>query len=722
MNKITKKIKQQQKDKVLAFINSKEYSPMKFEAIREFLQVPNEHTGIFYTIMNEIVKEGKVEVFKSNKVHRLKEKPLTISGVFLSSSKGFGHIRADKKQDIFEDIFIPEKYTMGALHKDVVICEALVKVRKRGSKGISGKIIQIVERSNIPIIGTYEIKDGCGVVFSDNRLLPQKIYIEEHNAFGAVDSQKVRCKILNYDNKNINKLSRKFYGKITEILGYKNDPGIDIMSIILSHNIPNIFGQDVMQETETVPGHILLHEEIGRKDLRNLPTITIDAEDTKDIDDAVSLEVLPNGDYLLGVHIADVSHYVRPNSAIWCEAMRRCTSVYLADGVIPMLPHKLSNGICSLNPNVDRLTLSCIMQFNTKGELVQHEICESIIHSDHKITYDKVEEILTNLKQKDRIKYGYFIDILNNMAKLSKLLCNKRFKGGALDFSLPECKILLDKKGKPIELKLRNRTVATSIIEEFMLVTNETVATEYFWLKLPFIYRNHEEPDKDKLEHLVDFVKYFGYSLKRGKIHAKTLQIFVNSLKNKQESYIIVRQILKSMKQARYKPNCTGHFGLATPYYTHFTSPIRRFPDLVIHNIIKLNINNKLDKHAIENLKNSLPDICNLSSNYERRADACAEDVALFKKIEYMEDKIGHEYEGVISGITHWAIFIELPNTIEGIVSISKLDNDDYIYNEELMQLHGKNSQHIYKMGDTIKIKVIFADKESRKLEFSIIN
>ena len=487
-------------------------------------------------------------------------------------------------------------------------------------------------------------------------------------------------------------------------------------------DLPTDFEDIVYKQVENIPSEVLEEEKINRLDLRNIKTVTIDGEDAKDLDDAITIEKLDNGHYNLGVHIADVTHYVKEGTPLDREALKRGTSVYLVDRVIPMLPHKLSNGICSLNQKEDRLALSCIMGIDKNGNVVNHQIAETIINVDKRMSYTIVNDVLTNEDSCYLEDNKEFLNMFKTMEELRNILLQKRIKRGAIEFDFEEAKILLDENRKPIEIKLYDRNVATSIIEEFMLIANETVAEHYYWLELPFVYRSHEEPDIEKVEEMAEFISKFGYKLKGSNIHSKAFQKLLDKAKGTPEEMIISRVVLRSFKQARYTFRNEGHFGLAANYYCHFTSPIRRYPDLQIHRIIKENISGKLDEKRINTLSKKLPDVCLKCSTRERVADDAERETCLVKKVEFMEDKVGQIFEGVISSVTSWGIYVELPNTVEGMVSPKTIEDDYYYYDEKNMQYFGEKTGKRYCLGDVVKVKLVDTNLYERTIDFKFVN
>lgn len=630
-------------------------------------------------------------------------------GTFLAHSKGFGFVEREQG----EDIFIPANQINGAMHKDKVLYR--INRKEEYGKRAEGEIVKILKRGNIKIVGTFEQCKGFGFVLPDNKRVTKDIFISKENSMGAVTGHKVVAEITVYGDETKNP-----EGEIIEILGHINDPGVDILSIIREYDLPVDFPEDVYKQIENLEMEVLQKDREGREDFTGYKTVTIDGEDAKDLDDAISLDILENGNFLLGVHIADVSHYVRENTPLDKEAYKRGTSVYLVDRVIPMLPHKLSNGICSLNPHEDRLALSCIMEINHKAEVVNHRVVKSVIHSDKRMTYTAVREVLEEKTPALLEEYADFVDMLENMNRLRILLAEKRKKRGSVNFDLPESKIILDENGKPIDIKPYERSIATNMIEEFMLICNEIIAEDFFWQEVPFLFRSHEIPDEQKLQKMEDFIRNFGYHLKGSKddIHPKAIQQMLLKAEGKDEERIITRVVLRSMKQARYTAENGGHFGLAAKYYCHFTSPIRRYPDLQIHRIIKWILDGQMTEKKQKSLNKVMPDVAKQCSMRERTAEDAERATDDLKKAEYMADKIGMEYEGIISSLTSWGIYVELPNTVEGMVPLQSLEDDFYIYDEENMIIYGEHSNKKYMLGQKVNIIVTKVDIELKNIDF----
>ena len=703
-------ILKERKERILAYMESEGYVPIKRRDMRAMLSVPQEDREKFESLINELIAEGRVFETKKGKLASPKDLQMA-TGTFIGHARGFGFVTPDAGG---EDIFIPASETMGAMQKDRVLYKMLHKAEK--GKKADGVIVRILERGQQRIVGTFEAgSKGYGFVVADDKKIAKDIFISRENTKGAVTGHKVVVEITDYGEDR-----RNPEGKVIEILGHINDPGVDILSVIRRYELAVEFPEEVYAEIEHLGTEVAEADKKGREDLRDLLTITIDGADAKDLDDAVSLKRLGNGNFELGVHIADVSHYVRENTALDKEAYARGTSVYLVDRVIPMLPHKLSNGICSLNPHVDRLALSCLMEVNGRGEVVSHRILESIINSDYRMTYTAVREILEDGTPALLEQYAEILPMLEDMEELRQILGEKRRKRGSVNFDLPESKIILDENGKPIDIKPYEKSIATNMIEEFMLVCNETIAENSFWQEMPFMYRSHQEPDEDKLEKMEQFLRGFGYYLRKkdGEIHPRELQKVLQKAEETDEERIITRMVLRSMMQARYTAENGGHFGLAAKYYCHFTSPIRRYPDLEIHRMIKKMLHGELDEKASAYYRRKMPDWAKHCSKQERVAEDAERDTDALKKVEFMEDKVGQIYEGIISGVTNWGIYVELPNTIEGMVALSQMDDDYYEFDEKKMLVFGKRTKKSYRLGDKVVVSVAKVDRMMGTIDF----
>ncbi len=609
---------------------------------------------------------------------------------------------------------MPEDKTGGAFHLDRV--QVALLPGQRGKRQ-EAAVVKILERGTTQVVGTYEQSQNYGFVVPDNHKIGTDIFVPKERSKGAVTGHKVVVELTAYGDER-----HKPEGRVVEILGHINDPGVDIMSIVRGYDMPTEFGEKVMNQAGRVPEEVLESDKAGRMDLRDLQMVTIDGEDAKDLDDAVSLYQDEEGLYHLGVHIADVSNYVQENSALDWEALERGTSVYLVDRVIPMLPHKLSNGICSLNQGVDRLALSCLMTINAKGEVTDYQIAETVICVDRRMSYTSVKKILEDKDEAERREYETLVPMFAQMQQLAALLRKKRHKRGSIDFDFAESKIVLDENGHPTDIRPYERNVATRIIEDFMLIANETVAQHFFWMELPFLYRTHEKPDPEKIMKLEAFIRNFGYHIKLTgeEVHPKELQKLLDKIADTEEETLISRLTLRSMKQAKYTVECTGHFGLACQYYCHFTSPIRRYPDLQIHRIIKEQLRGRLKEKRIEHYEARLPEVAKHSSKMERRAEEAERETDKLKKAEYMEERIGSIYEGVISGITQWGIYVELPNTVEGLLHVAELPGDYFYYDENTYEMVGQSTGKTYKLGERIMIQVKDVDRFMRTVDFTI--
>lgn len=696
---------------IYEFICDDMYVPMKLKELAILLQVPKEQRSELKAVMDALEAEGKVHVSQKGKY--LKGAGRTLRGVYQAHPRGFGFVTIEGETD---DIFIPEKETNGALLGDTV--EILLTASPEGKRK-EGKIVKIAERGTAKIVGLYQVAKGkhYGFVIPDNQRFLQDIFVPEERAKGAVDGHKVVVELTSYGSDNA-----KPEGKIVEILGHVNDPGVDIMSIVKSYDLPVEFPEKVMNQAERVPEEVSDADMAGRKDLREWVMVTIDGEDAKDLDDAVSLTRTEDGkNWILGVHIADVANYVQERSALDREALHRGTSVYLADRVIPMLPHRLSNGICSLNAGVDRLAMSCIMTVDAKGDVIDHEICESVIRVNERMSYTSVKKILEDHDEEETTRYIDLVPMFEEMEQLAGILRNRRHQRGSIDFDFPESKIMLDEEGHPMEIRSYDRNVATKIIEDFMLLANETVAEEYYWREIPFVYRVHETPDEDKIKKLAILINNFGYSLHiSDEVRPGQIQKLLAKIQGTPQETMISRLALRSMKQARYTPENDGHFGLAARYYTHFTSPIRRYPDLQIHRIIKDDLRGRMNEKKMEHYQTILPEVTRQASETERRAEEAERETIRLKKAEYMEAHIGEVFEGVISGITNWGIYVELSNTIEGLVHVANMYDDHYDYYEDRYEMVGEHTGKTYKLGETVYVRVIDADCLTRTIDFEM--
>lgn len=704
MNEIFEK----RKKMIYDFICDEFYVPMKIKEFAILLQVSKEERGELKKILDALEAEGKVRVSKKGKY--VKGEAKSLIGTYQAHQRGFGFVTIEGED---EDIFISEDDINGAFHGDNV--EVIIKATPEGKRR-EGKITKILSHGTTQLVGYFQRNKNFGFVIPDNAKFSQDVFVPLERSKGAVTGHKVVVELTSYGRKG-----KKPEGKIVEIIGHINEPGTDIMSIVKAFDLPVEFPEKVMNQAERVGDKIIPADMAGRMDLRNWDMVTIDGEDAKDLDDAISIR-RQEDNYLLGVHIADVANYVQEKSALDREAYKRGTSVYLADRVIPMLPHALSNGICSLNEGEDRLALSCIMTITPKGEVIDHKIAETVICVNRRMSYTSVKKILEDNDEQEIEKYKEFYPMFKLMEELAGILRGKRKKRGSIDFDFPETKMILDENGKPLELKPYDRNVATKIIEDFMLIANETVAEDYFWQEIPFVYRTHETPDEEKIKKLAIFINNFGHSLHiaNNAVRPKEVQKLLTKVEGTAEEMLISRLALRSMKQAKYTPDNTGHFGLAAPYYCHFTSPIRRYPDLQIHRIIKENIRGRMNVNRREHYEGILPEVAKHSSEMERRAEEAERETVKLKKAEYMEDHIGEVFEGVISSITKWGMYVELSNTIEGLVHVTNMCDDHYNYYEERYEMVGEHTNKVYKLGQTVNVRVLDVDKLQKTIDFEL--
>ncbi len=696
----------ERKEHLLSVMKDPAYVPMKQKELAMLLNVPKGLREELNQVLDALVAEGSVVMSKRGK-YTIPQATVTV-GIFSGNDKGFGFVAVEGRDG---DVFIPAGRTGGAMHGDRV--QIAIELNGQGKKA-EGTVVKVLFRANKTVVGYYQKSRNYGFVVPDNRKLGQDIFVSLGKDMGAVTGHKVVVRITNYGNGE-----KSPEGEIEEILGHVNDPGVDILSLVRAYDLPEEFPEEVMEQAAHTRDEVLEEELAGRKDLRKWQTVTIDGEDAKDLDDAITISREDFG-YRLGVHIADVTHYVKEGSPLDREALKRGTSVYLVDRVIPMLPHKLSNGICSLNAGTDRLAMSCIMDIDFQGKMLGHEITESVIHVDRRMTYTAVNGIVVDRDLALMEEYKDFVEMFDQMKELADILREKRTARGSIDFDLPETKVLLDKDGKVLEVKPYDRNAATKIIEDFMLMANETVAEEYFWQELPFLYRTHDNPDPEKMKRLGVFINNFGYAIhfQNGEIHPGELQKLLTKIEGSEEEALISRLTLRSMKQAKYMPVCTGHFGLAARYYTHFTSPIRRYPDLQIHRIIKENLHGGLSEERMAHYYKLLTGVAIQSSAMERRADEAERETIKLKKCEYMEKRIGQVFDGVISGVVNRGFYVELPNTIEGMVSVNDLGREYFVFDEEQMELRGEISGNVYRLGQKVRVTVAGTDRLNRTIDF----
>ena len=770
-----KKDIERRKKFILELLGDPIYKPMRLREIATLLRLSKEEKRDLYDVLDELCYEGKVSVDNKGRYEKVKGKwkkkkddryyddrkeeyadhgkkkkdklkdknkdktkeksrgrnrdrdfrdednykedyleGIQAEGIFIGHPKGFGFVEIEGQD---EDIFIPESDTGTAMHQDKV--RIIIRDGQKEGKRKEGVVVKVLERGMPEIVGTYQLNRDFGFVISDNPKFSKDIFIPRKEAAGIKNGDKVIAVITDYGSKNKNP-----EGKIKENLGNIRTPGTDILAIVKSFGIPNEFPEKVMKQAQRVPDHVLDADRDGRLDLRYLQTVTIDGEDAKDLDDAISLT--KEGDiYHLGVHIADVSNYVQYNSALDKEALKRGTSVYLADRVVPMLPERLSNGICSLNQGEDRLALSCLMDINEKGKVVSHQIAETVINVDERMCYTDVKNILEDTDEEAKKRYEALIPMFFMMKELSGILRNSRHHRGSIDFDFPESKIILNATGKAIDVKPYEANVATRIIEDFMLMANETVAQEYCTEEIPFVYRTHDNPDPEKVESLLTLLHNQGVKIQKAKeeITPKEIQQIIESIEGLPNEAMISRLVLRSMKQAKYTTECSGHFGLAAKYYCHFTSPIRRYPDLQIHRIIKDNLRGRLMREGrTEHYAEILDEVARQSSVCERRADEAERESDKLKKAEYMSYHLGEEFEGIISGVTGWGLYVELPNTVEGLVHVNTLRDDYYVFDQETYELRGEMTKKVYKLGDKVRVRVADADKMLKTVDFELVS
>lgn len=691
------------------------YKPAGMEQLLRGLDIADEEREEFVELLNQLEDEGQVVRSKAGN-YGLPRHFHMILGRLQGSSKGFGFVLP--KDVEMSDIYIHASDMNGAIDGDTVLVR-LYKAKK-GDRRPEGVVVDVIKRGRDQVVGTFKASSSLfGVVIPDDPRLTADIFVPFEHQRNAQDGQVVVVKLLNVRTGRFT-----IEGEIIEILGNKNDPGMDILSIIRKHGLPEEFPEEVEKEAEAVPDQISEKEIRGRRDLRHRVTVTIDGEDAKDLDDAISVETLDNGNVRLGVHIADVSYYVQEGSALDREAYARGCSVYLVDRVIPMLPRRLSNGICSLNPKVDRLTMTCDMEIDSEGNIVDHEIYSSVIRTNERMTYSDVKKIVADEDPELIEKYQPLVEDFRLMARLAETLRTKRMHRGAIDFNFAEAKIIVDEQGKPIDIVKRPRTVAEQLIEEFMLAANETVAEHFHRLDVPFVYRIHENPDPERLQSFYELISTFGHRVKGNsdKVKPRALQTLLEKISGSPEETVISTVLLRSMKQAKYSTENVGHFGLAAPFYSHFTSPIRRYPDLLIHRVIREVIEKGyLSLERIEELNGYLPDAAQQSSIRERVAVDAERETNALKMTEYMKQYIGEEFVGIISSVTNFGLFVELPNTVEGLIRVSELHDDFYHFDERSYLLVGERTKRIFRMGDQVKVRVSGVNLEERKIDFELI-
>ncbi|QVK18700.1 ribonuclease R [Mycoplasmatota bacterium] len=701
------------KEKILNLMNHPDYKRLSVEEIAGQLYI--EDAALFKEMVKTLVQlEDEFILYRDKKdrydlIERFGFKP----GILQINKKGYGFVTLLNEET--NDIFIPKTALNGAMNQDKVLIKVMKK--KTGAR-FEGEIYKVVERGTHDVIGVYSEDKNAGYVISDDKRFRGKIIINKNKSKGAMPDHKVKVHIVKYISDGL------LEGEIVEILGHKNDPGIDILSVVYKYNIPTLFSEKVLDQAKMIRDEVNESDLIGRRDLRDQLIVTIDGEDAKDLDDAVTVSKLDNGNYKLGVHIADVSYYVRENDEIDKEALKRGTSVYLVDRVIPMIPHRLSNGICSLNPQVNRLVISCEMEINASGDVVKYELFPGIIKTVERMTYTNVNKILVSQDEEVMKRYEPLLPLFNNMYELYNILNKRRKERGAINFETNEARIIVDEAGKPLDIKLRLRDVAEKIIEEFMLCANETVAEHFHWLNYPFIYRIHENPDSEKIKRFYQLCNALGYVIKgkENKVHPKAFQEILEKVENTKEAAVVNTMLVRSMAKARYSELSLGHYGLATDFYTHFTSPIRRYPDTIVHRLIREFVfDSKCDEKNFEKYSILLKDIALHTSKCERNAVDCEREVDDMKKAEFMEDKVGEVFEGIISSVTNWGIYVELPNTVEGLVHVLDMTDDYYEIDQKTMSLIGERTKKVYRLGDDVKVKVISSNKEEREIDFEIV-
>ncbi|MHA6251820.1 ribonuclease R [Oceanobacillus sp. CAU 1775] len=703
------------KTKLLTIFREEEDKPLKVEEIEEKLHIQDaEEFKDLVKTLNELEESGELVRTRKNR-YGLPERMNLVLGKIQMHKKGFAFLIPEEEG--MDDIFINPSDLASAMNGDKV----LVRREKQSDNRdrAEGTVVRILNRAITEIVGTYQDNKNYGFVIADDKRVPNDIFIPKNNSNGAIDGHKVLVKITKYPEE-----WSSAEAEVTQILGHKNDPGIDILSIIYKHGITIDFPEEVLEQAANTPESISPEDIEGRVDRRDEVIVTIDGADAKDLDDAISVKVLENGNHQLGVYIADVTHYAQEDSPIDEEAYARGTSVYLVDRVIPMIPHRLSNGICSLNPKVDRLTIGCEMEINAAGEVVRHEIFPSVINTTERMTYTDVNKILMEKDEELIQKYEPLVPMFQEMEKLAANLRAKRKERGAIDFDFPEAQVLVDEDGTATDVILRERAVGEKLIEEFMLIANETIAEHFHWLEVPFIHRIHEDPDEGKLEGFFEFLAGLGISVKgtTNEVHPQALQKVLEGIKGEPEEMIVSKLMLRSLKQAKYDPESVGHFGLATEFYTHFTSPIRRYPDFIVHRLIRTYLFDKqMDSKTRADWKNRLPEIARHTSEMERRAVDAERETDDLKKAEFMKDKIGEEFIGMISSVTNFGLFVELENTVEGLVHVSYLVDDYYHYNDRAHALIGEHTAKMYRVGDEVKVKVIKVNIEERVVDFELI-
>ncbi len=702
-------------EQIITYFKESGTKPLTVHDLEEiFAMHESDDYKMLIKTLNELEQTGRLIRTRKNRFG-LPEKMNLIRGKIEMNRKGFAFLIPEDENA--QDVYIHSSDLESAMNNDIVI----VRLERKGVRDNrpEGVVIRVLERANEQIVGTFEDNQSFGFIIPDDQRIPNDIFIPKGKMNGAVSGHKVIVKLTKFPERR-----KSAEGEVVKILGHKNDPGIDILSIIYKHGIKIDFPEEVLDYVANIPEHVTEADMEGRRDLRNETVVTIDGADAKDLDDAIRVEKLPNGNYLLGVYISDVSYYVDESSVLDKEAEERATSVYLVDRVIPMIPHRLSNGICSLNRGEDRLTLSCEMEINKNGQVVNHEIFEAVINTTERMTYENVNKILVEKDEAVREEFASLVPLFENMEALAEILRQKRMKRGAIDFDFKEAQVIVDEEGKAEDIVIRERSVGERLIEEFMLATNETIAEHFHWLEVPFVHRIHETPDEAKLEHFYEFLAGLGYVVKgtANEVHPLELQKVLDRVRGETEEMVISKLMLRSMKQAKYDPNSVGHFGLSTEFYTHFTAPIRRYPDLIVHRLIRTYlIEGNLSNKTLKRWRDQLPDITRHSSEMERAAVETERDVDDLKKAEYMVDKIGEEYTGIISSVTSFGLFVELENTVEGLIHVSYMTDDYYHYSDRHHALIGEMTGKVYRIGEEVNIKVTEVNIDERTVDFQLV-
>ena len=696
---------------LLDFMREKAYKPMTEGELISALNIDPRETDLLLKTLNYLEKQGLVVKNRRGK-YGVPEKMNLIVGKLEGHPGGYAFLLPDDPE--IDDIYISREDMNGAMHGDRVLVRP--KIAAKANSKVEGEVIRILQRALKTVVGTVERGKHFSFVVPDDKRIFYDLYVPKDKTIGAKNGQKVVAKITEWPEKR-----RNPSGEIVEILGYPDEPGVDVLSIIKKYELPLDFPEKVKRQVQQIPDEVLREDLVGREDFRHLKTITIDNEDAKDLDDAVSIEKTSDG-YRLGVHIADVSYYVEEKSPLDVEALKRGCSVYLVDRVIPMLPPKLSNGICSLNPRADRLTMSVIIDFDSEANIKGYKITPGVIKTCERMTYTQVNKILEEEDKETIERFDYLVEDLHWMKELAEKLSHKRFARGSLDFELDEAKVILDENGHPVDVVKEERRISSSIIEEYMIAANEVVAEHIFWLKIPLVYRIHENPDEEKINSLKEFLYNFGYTLKGTQnLKPKSLQQILEQVKGKPEQRLINTMLLRSLRQARYSGVNFGHFGLASLYYTHFTAPIRRYPDLIVHRILRKQLQNDIDQKQEKKLVKIVERVAKLSSERERVAEEAERESVDLKIAEYMASRIGETYEAIVSGVTSFGIFVELDNTIEGLVHVSHMEDDYYHFNEKTMALIGERTGKTFRIGDVVQVKVYNVNIAERHIDFVLV-